>query len=90
MGAIIEATTDAKSSQPFVVQRGQTVGVKAYGLALAETAVIQTLGSNNVWQDVIGASGTLTATAYQSTINASGTYRVSKSATAALSGVDID
>jgi len=90
MGAIIEATTAAKASQPFVVQRGDTVGVKAYGLAGAETAVIQVLGSNNVWQDVLGTSGTLTATAYQSTINASGTYRVSKAETFALSGVDID
>jgi hypothetical protein len=33
---------------------------------------------------------TTAATAYQTTINASGTYRAVKSATAALSGVDID
>jgi hypothetical protein len=90
MSAIIEATTEAKSSNPFVVNRGETVGVKAFGLAGSETAVIKTLASNGQWQDVLDVSGTLTATAYQSRIQASGIYCVTKSATAGLAGVDID
>ena len=90
MGAIIEATTEGNASNPFVVQRGEVVGVKAFGLAGSETAVIQTLNSSGTWSDILDPSGTLTATAYQSRIQASGTYRVRKSATAGLAGVDID
>jgi hypothetical protein len=90
MGAIIVATTEAKASNPFVVQRGESVGVSAYGLATDETAVIQRLNSSGSWSDILDESGTLTATEYQTTISASGTYRVNKSATAGLAGVDID
>lgn len=90
MGAIIQATTSAITSGPFVVLRGQTVGVSAYGLAGVEEAVIQRFNSNHTWTDIEDASGTLTATDTQTSITASGTYRVSKDATAGLAGVDID
>jgi len=89
--AIIEATTAAIASNPFAVSRGESVGIKAYGLTGSDTVTIQVLVSSvNQWQDVLGPSGILTATAYQTTINASGTYRAVKTATAALAGVDID
>jgi hypothetical protein len=90
MGAIIEATTAARASHPFVVQRGETVGVSAFGLSGEEIAVIQRLNSNASWSDILDESGTLTSTAYQASITSSGTYRVNKSATAGLAGVDID
>ena len=55
--AIIEATTAAIASNPFTVSRGETVGIKAFGLAGAETVIIQVLVSSvNQWQDVLGAS----------------------------------
>lgn len=90
MSVLIEGTNLAKVSNPFVVERGQTVGVSAWGLGVGETAIIQRLNGNHTWANIIDSSGTLTDTVYQSRITASGTYRVSKTATASLSGVDID
>lgn len=90
MGVIIEPTTEAKDSQPFVVQRGETVGLHADGLAGAEVATIKKLNSFNVFVAVVGAGSTMTATAPDVSILASGTYMVSKDATAAASGVRLD
>lgn len=90
MSVLIEGTTGAKISNPFVVQRGETVGVSAYGLGVGETAVIQRLGGNGEFVSIIDSSGTLTDTEYQTKITASGTYRVSKTVTVAKAGVDID
>lgn len=90
MGVIIAPTTSAKDSQPFVVQRGETVGVSADGLAGAETAVIKRLNSFNIFDPVVGAGSSMTAAAPDVSIIASGTYMVSKSASVAASGVRID
>ena len=90
MTVVIAATTEAKESHPFTVQRGERVGFKAYGLAGAETVKLQVMNGDDSWSDVIDASGTLTATAYQNTITASGKYRLVKTATAGVAGADID
>lgn len=90
MGVIIEPTTAAKDSQPFVVQRGETVGLSADGLAGAEVAVIKKLNSSGVFRDVVGDGSSMTATDPDVRIIASGTYLVSKAATASASGVRLD
>lgn len=90
MSVLIEGTTSAKLSNPFIVQRGQIVGLSAWGLGVGETAVVQRLNGDNSWTDITDPSGTMTDTEFQIKVNASGTYRVSKAATAARSGVDID
>ena len=90
MGVIIEPTTAAKDSQPFVVQRGEIVGVSADGLAGAETAVIKKLNSFNVFDAVVGDGSSMTASAPDVRILASGTYMVSKDASASAAGVRID
>jgi len=86
MRAQIQATTAAATSNPFRVEATESVGVKAYGLTGAETVKIQVDRGDGNFQDLLDASGTLTATAYQSTITASGTYRLVKTATDAASG----
>lgn len=89
MGVLIKATTSAETSNPFVVQRGERVGVTAFGLAGNETAKLQRDNGNGQFADVID-NGTMTATDYQVTIVASGTYRAVKSSTASPAGVSYD
>lgn len=86
MRAQIQSTTLTATSKPFNVKADESVGVIAYGLATSETVKIQVDRGDGEFQDILDASGTLTATAYQSSITASGTYRLVKTATAAASG----
>lgn len=86
MRAQIQSTTAVEASKPFRVEAAESVGVIAYGLATDETVKIQVDRGDGEFQDILDASGTLTATAYQSSITASGTYRLVKTATAAASG----
>jgi len=86
MRAQIQATTAAAASKPFRVEATESVGVKAYGLAGAETVKIQVDQGDGNFQDILDASGTLTATEYQTRIVASGTYRLVKTATIAAAG----
>jgi len=86
MRAQIEATTAAATSKPFRVEATESVSVKAYGLAGAETVKIQIDRGDGEFQDILAVSGTLTSAEYQSSIIASGTFRLVKTATAAASG----
>lgn len=86
MRAQIQATTSAETSKPFRVDGDESVGVKAYGLAGSETVKIQVDRGDGEFQDILDTSGTLTATAYQSKIQAEGLYRLVKTATASAAG----
>ncbi len=90
MTIVISARTAAATSHSFAVQRGENVGVTAYGLAGSETVTIQKQNGDNTWSDCIGDGAILTATSYQSTIKASGIYRLVKTLTLSPSGADID
>lgn len=94
MGYLIPPTTSAVKSEPFRVDHSMVpYPVVASGLGATETAVIQyKIGSGETdadYQAIADASGTLTDTQYQSTIKTVGTFRISKSATAASSGVSV-
>lgn len=81
---IIESKTQAEVSNPFRVTAGESVSVKAWGLAGGETVTIQIERGDGEFQDVL--DGVLTATAYQQRIISEGLYRLSKSATAGAAG----
>jgi hypothetical protein len=90
MTIVISARTAAATSHSFAVQRGETVGVTAYGLDDAETVTIQKQNGDNTWSNCVGDGAVLTATVYQSRIQASGIYRLVKTLTVAAAGADID
>lgn len=90
MGVIIEPTTAAKDSNPFVVQRGETVGVSTDGLAGAEKAVVKRQSSFGVFVPTTGDGSEMLAHAPSIRIIASGTYLISKDATASPSGTKLD
>lgn len=87
---LIEAVTAATTSEEFIVNRGETAGISAYGLAGAETAQIQRKNGDGTFTNLEDASGQMTATATQTSIVASGVYRVVKSITAGSAGVNVD
>ena len=75
---LINALTAAVTDSPrIIVGRLESVGVKASGLAGAETVVIE-VSVNGAWV----TATTLTATAFTATITASGIYRVTKGSSA--------
>lgn len=84
--AVILATTSAAVSNPFRVNGDKPVAVRAFGLAGAETVVIQIDRGDGQFQDILDSSGTLTATAYQAKITCEGLYRLSKTATVGAAG----
>lgn len=88
---VIPAQTTAFISNPFRVHSGKPIAVVAWNLAGAETVKIQISRGDGteVFDDILDASGTLTATAYQSSITAGGLYRLTKTATAAAAGASI-
>lgn len=90
MSIMIQATTAAKISNPFRVLADKPVSVVAFGLAGAETAVIQIATDGQNFEDVKDSSATMTATENQTSIIKGGLYRISKSATAAPAGVSVD
>lgn len=87
---IIEAKTAAEDSEEFLVLRGETVGVSAYGLAGAEEVKVQRKNGDGTFRNTAGAGSVMTVSAPNVSIAASGIYRVSKPVTVGLCGVDID
>lgn len=87
---IIEATTEAKTSNPFIVNRGESCSIRAWGLANAETYTLQWDRGDGTFENVPTAEYQLTATQPNLSIVSSGLYRLVKSATASLSGASKD
>lgn len=83
--ALIESKTAAETSKPFRVQATESVSVKAWGLAGAEEVKIQIDRGDGTFQDILD-NGTLTATAYQASINSEGLYVLVKPITVGVAG----
>jgi len=83
MRAQIPVGSGAATSKPFHVRGDESIGVKAYGFSGSENIVIQVDRGDGEFQDIIATSGTLTSTAYQTTISAEGTYRLYRASGAA-------
>lgn len=90
MSLILAPTLAAASSTPFRVLRGEVVTVKMTGLAGAETGTIEYDSGNGTFVAAPGTASTLTATTPVTSIVSSGSYRVTKTSTASLSGIYID
>ena len=90
MTVLIAAQTAAQNSPAFRVQRGETVGISAFGLTDAEQVTLQRMNGDGTWSNITGDAGALTVSVDQIRVVASGTYRAVKPITVALSGVDID
>jgi len=82
---LIDKQTAAFESFPFKVLPGRTPSLKAIGLTGAEVVTLQCEINGNFTDvlDSAGAAVTMTATKPHITINADGTYRVTKGVTAA-------
>jgi len=88
---LIEATTDAETSQEFRCTPGNLPrGVAANNLVGAETVVISRDAGDGVFVDLTDVSATLTADEPTTSILAGGIYKVTKSATASACAVSID
>jgi hypothetical protein len=82
---LIDNQTAAATSNPFKVPPGRTPSLKSVGLTGAEVVTLQCEINGN-FSDVLDSTGavvTMTATKPHITINADGTYRVTKGVTAA-------
>lgn len=82
---LIDNQTAAYTSKPFRVLPGRTPSLKAIGLTGAEVVTLQCEINGN-FTDALDSSGnavTMTVTSPHITINADGTYRVTKGSTAA-------
>jgi hypothetical protein len=82
---LINNQTAATESNPFKVPPSRTPSLKASGLTGAEVVTLQ-CEINGQFADVLDSAGavvTMTATKPHITINADGTYRVTKGVTAA-------
>ena len=82
---LINNQTAETTSKPFKVPPGRTPSLKAIGLTGSEVVTLQ-CEINDQFTDVLDSSGaavTMTATKPHITINADGTYRVTKGVTAA-------
>jgi hypothetical protein len=81
---LIDNQTAATTSNPFKVPPGRTPSLKSAGLTGAEVVTLQCEINGN-FSDVLDSTGavvTMTATKPHITINADGTYRVTKGVTA--------
>jgi hypothetical protein len=82
---LIDNQTAAATSKPFKVPPGRTPSLKSSGLTGAETVTLQ-CEINGSFRDATDSAGLtvhMTATKPDLTINADGTYRVTKGVTAA-------
>ena len=84
--------TAAATSNPFTVDRTQTVGLKCSGVAGAEVINLQ-VQCGDVFQNVLDSAGsavTFTSTNKPITINASGVYQLVKPVTASAVTIQAD
>ena len=89
---LIMPTTAVAASLPFRVTAGMPIAVRAWGLAGAETMTIQISRGDGteVFDNIVGDSGTLTAAIPQSAILVGGLFRLIKTATASAAGASKD
>lgn len=88
---LIRETTAAATSLEFTVYIGNSPrGLKCWGLSGSEQMTLQYDPGNGVFADVGGDAGFLSATEPKLSILATGTYRLTKPATASASGASID
>ena len=88
---LITARTAAFTSAAFTVYPGEGPrGFSAFGLAGAETVTLQRDDGSGTFVSLSDTDAILTATAPRSSILATGTYRLIKTATAGAAGASID
>lgn len=90
MQIYIEPTTAAKISNPFYVDRKESVGVSAVGLAGVEQMTLQRHVATGNFVDLTEATAVLSVAQPNIRIEASGLYRISKPVTAGAAGASID
>jgi len=86
---LINPTTAAKNSSPFVVQHPPAV-VRCTGLAGAETYTLQWDVGNGKFENVPATDYQMTVAEPKILINAPGNYQLVKSATAGVSSASLN
>lgn len=87
---VIAPTTNAVTSRSFkVIANRLPLGVSAFGLADAEEVVIHKDPGDGVFRALTDTSATMTATEPDTVIEATGTYKLVKTATAGDAGASI-